>query len=52
MSWYVAGSHTFKLSVGGVFITSPTILAIGQKADCSVVGGTGQSSALATSTNH
>jgi hypothetical protein len=36
-------SHTFKWPVGGVFITSPTILAVGQK-----VGRTGQSGALAT----
>jgi hypothetical protein len=26
---------------GGVFITSPTILAVGQKAGCSVIGRTG-----------
>jgi hypothetical protein len=34
-------SHTFKWAVCGVLITSPTILAVGQKADCSVVGRTG-----------
>jgi hypothetical protein len=33
-------SHTFKWSVGGVFIISPTILDVGQKAECSVVGRT------------
>jgi hypothetical protein len=35
------GSHTFKWPVGGVFIASPTILAIGQKDAASVVGRTG-----------
>jgi hypothetical protein len=31
---YWLGSHTFKWLVGGVFIASPTILAIGQKSCC------------------
>jgi hypothetical protein len=38
-------SYNFKWSVGGVFVTSTIILAVGQKADCSVVGCTGQSGA-------
>jgi hypothetical protein len=45
MSW---SSHTLKCPVGGVFITSPTILVVGQKGDCSVVGCTGQSGARRT----
>jgi hypothetical protein len=35
-------SHTFKWLVGGVFITSPTILAVGQKVDCSIVWRIGE----------
>jgi hypothetical protein len=35
------GSLTFKWLAGGVFIT-PTIIAVRQKADCSIVGQTGQ----------
>jgi hypothetical protein len=45
MSW---SSHTLKCPVGGVFITSLTILAVGQKGDCSVVRCTGQSGARRT----
>jgi hypothetical protein len=39
------GLPHFKWLVGGVFITYLTIKVVGQKADCSVVGRTGQSGA-------
>jgi hypothetical protein len=37
---YSLSSQTFKCLVGGIFITYPTILAVEQKADCSIVGRT------------
>jgi hypothetical protein len=37
-----------QMVVGGVFITFPIILTVGQKADCSVVGRTRQSDAHRT----
>jgi hypothetical protein len=37
-----------QMAVGGVFITSLTIIVVGQKADCSVVVRTGQSGAHRT----
>jgi hypothetical protein len=42
------GSHTLKCPVG-VFIASPTIIAVRQKQELSVDGRTVQSAALATS---
>jgi hypothetical protein len=42
------GSHTFKWLVGGVFITSPTIIAVGHKVDCSIVARTKQPGAHRT----
>jgi hypothetical protein len=49
MHWYVAWAPTPWNGRLGVFIASPTIIAVRQKQQLSVDGRTGQSGALATS---
>jgi hypothetical protein len=52
MSWYVAWAPTPWNGRLGVFIASPTIIAVGQKQQLSVDGRTGQSGAHRTCTVH
>jgi hypothetical protein len=52
MSWYVAWAPTPWNGRLGVFIASPTIIAVGQKQQLSVDVRTGQSSAHRTCTVH
>jgi hypothetical protein len=52
MPWYAAWAPTPQIARLGVFIASPTIVAVGQKHQLSVDGCTGQSGAHRTSTIH